>query len=190
MLQQCNNSVTTPKNCIELRISRKKVARSGGLTEHMMCFLALSWLFAKPTGTFMIWKCPAMPPNGRKGAKRVHGNASPSTVYRAHVRAMYRHDAKGPHPVWHRTQLYKFRKHRCCIHSAGPNSSTNLQQVFWASRPKFHFHPGLLRKGSWRGWWRKRKGSPRWFDLSHIQPYRAIWGWVKTLVPSEPQNSW
>lgn len=37
-----------------------------------------------------------MPPNGRKGAKRVHGNASPSTVYRAHVRAMYRHDAKGP----------------------------------------------------------------------------------------------
>ena len=44
----------------------------------------------------MIWKCPAMPPNGRKGAKRVHGNASPSTVYRAHVRAMYRHDAKGP----------------------------------------------------------------------------------------------
>lgn len=47
-------------------------------------------------GTFMIWKCPAMPPNGRKGAKRVHGNASPSTVYRAHVRAMYRHDAKGP----------------------------------------------------------------------------------------------
>jgi hypothetical protein len=23
-----------------------------------------------------------------------------------------------------------------------------------------------------------------------VQFYKVIWGWVKTLVPSEPQNSW
>ena len=137
----------------------------------MTCFLGLSWLFAKPTGTFMIWKCPAMPPNGRKGAKRVHGNASPSTVYRAHVCAMYRHDAKGPILFGIELSCTNFESTDVASTVRAPTLRQKAQQVFWASRPKFHFHPGLLRKGSWRGWWRKRKGSPRWFDLSHIGPY-------------------
>ena len=30
---------------------------------------------------------------------------------------------------------------------------------------------------------------PKMRELSNLWPC-AIWGWVKTLVPSEPQNSW
>jgi len=174
MLQQCNNSVTTPKNCIELRISRKKVARSGGLTEHMMCFLALSWLFAKPTGTFMIWKCPAMPPNGRKGAKRVHGNASPSTVYRAHVRAMYRHDAKGPILFGIELSCTNFESTDVASTVRAPTLRQTFSRFSGLPDPSFTFTQACCEKAAGEGG--EEKGKDLQDDLtsaifSHIGPY-------------------
>ena len=86
------------------------------------------------------------------------------------------------------THTHYEKLHCCTVYDAqngvlitlpGPQKNDGLRQLGFGWHPIYEMENNKLFDG--------------WETLSSsLAPHRIgnIWGWVKTLVPSEPQNSW